>query len=127
MALFTQKKEKNEFEKTVAVKGDVNAGSPSLPKGEDALSYQLILEPHITEKATGLAALNKYVFKISRDANKTEIKKAIHRLYKVDVKNVRVLTMPSKTRRMGRQIGTKSGFRKAIVTLKEGNRIEVTA
>ncbi len=96
-----------------------------LPQGEDSESYRFVLSPHVTEKATNGNMLNKYTFKVSKDSNKIELKKAIEKLYKVKVSAVNIQSMPSKSRQVGRYMGTKSGFKKAIVTLKEGQKIEV--
>ncbi|MCD6528638.1 50S ribosomal protein L23 [bacterium] len=91
--------------------------------------YKLIKSPHITEKATDLSSLNKYVFKVSFNANKTEIKKAIEKMYNVKVEKVNIIHIPGKKRRLGRiegwRKGLKRGFKKAIVSLRKGDKIEV--
>jgi len=81
------------------------------------------LHPYVSEKATRLESMNQYMFKVTRFANKPEVKKAIQNRYKVTVVAVNMINMPSKKRTVGRHVGTKSGFRKAIVTLKEGDTI----
>ena len=96
-----------------------------LPKGEDAHSYQIILRPIITEKGGLLEGYGQYLFKVAKDANKVEIKKAVEKLYKVRVDKVNVASVPSKFRRVGEHEGKKSGFKKAIVTLKKGDKIEI--
>jgi len=135
MSLFNKKTKKEKYEeakleqetaKETAEKQKIAASAVKLPKGEDAQSYQSVIGPHITEKASTLGEQNKYVFRITSSANKTEVKKAIEKLYKVSVKNVHVITMPSKFRQVGRYKGRKPGFRKAIITLKKGDRIEIT-
>ena len=132
MKLFNKKtKEKKEpeikEEKPVVEEQEVLPSSPSLPKGGDAHSYRVVLSPHIAEKGTILGEMNKYIFKVNENANKTEIKKAIRNLYKVEVAKVHVLHMPSKFRRVGKYEGRKTGFKKAIVTLKEGSKIDIAA
>ena len=82
-----------------------------------------VLHPYVSEKATRLESMNQYMFKVTRFANKPEVKKAIQNRYKVTVVAVNMINMPSKKRTVGRHVGTKSGFRKAIVTLKEGDTI----
>ena len=82
-----------------------------------------ILHPYVSEKATRLEGMNQYMFKVTRFANKLEVKKAIQNRYKVTVVSVNMINMPSKKRTVGRHVGTKSGFRKAIVTLAEGDSI----
>jgi large subunit ribosomal protein L23 len=87
---------------------------------------KLILKaPHITEKATNLAEKNQYVFRVWQKANKNEVKKAIENLYKVKVMDVKIINVPAKRRRLGRISGWKKGFKKAIVRIKEGQKIEV--
>lgn len=96
-----------------------------LPKGEDAYSYQIILKPLITEKGGLLEGYGQYFFKVAKNANKVEIKKAVEKLYKVRVDRVNVISVPSKFRRVGEHEGKKPGFKKAIVTLKKGDKIEI--
>ena len=96
-----------------------------LPKGDDAYSYQIILRPVITEKGGLLEKQGKYLFKVAKNANKVEIKKAIEKLYKIKVDKVHVISAPSKFRQIGEYEGRKPGFKKAIITLKKGERIEI--
>jgi large subunit ribosomal protein L23 len=78
----------------------------------------IIISPILTQKATQRE--NQYVFKVRDDANKTEIKKAVEKKYKVKVKKVRIIKVLPKKRRRGLVVGEKKGFKKAIVILKEG-------
>ena len=87
--------------------------------------FKILIEPHITEKTTDLEKKNQYVFKVFPKANKTEIKKAIEDLYKVEVLNIKIINVPKKRRRLGRISGWKKGYKKAIVKIKEGQKIEV--
>lgn len=127
MSVFGNKSKKDRtVNKETEEKSDGLASrKTSLPKGGDAHSYQVILSPHITEKASLMNQDNKYVFKVSGASGKIEIKKSIEKMYKVKVKSVRVLNMPSKFRQVGKFEGTKSGFRKAIITLRDGYRIDL--
>lgn len=84
-----------------------------------------IISPHITEKASYLGALNKYIFKVHPKANKVEIKKAVREIFKVSPQDVKVLQMPSKKRSLGSSQGRQPGYKKAIVTLKPGDKIDV--
>ena len=124
-ALFKKKEEERKEDQLETAKEEVAAPAIKMPKGDDAHSYGSILSPYITEKAGILEGQNKYVFRISKEATKQDVKKAVEKLYKVKVKNVHVITMPSKFRQVGRFQGTKTGFKKAIITLKEGDRIEI--
>ena len=64
--------------------------------------------------------MNQYIFKIFNEANKSEVKKEVSRLFNVKVKRVRMLNMPEKRRDFGKHPGSRSGFKKAVVVLKEG-------
>ncbi|MDJ0535006.1 MAG: 50S ribosomal protein L23 [Xenococcaceae cyanobacterium MO_207.B15] len=83
----------------------------------------LILKPIVTEKATRQLEENKYVFDVLPKATKPEIKAAIESLFDVSVTSVNTLKLPRKKRRVGRYIGYKAQYKRAIVTLKEGDTI----
>ncbi|SFX68816.1 50S ribosomal protein L23 [Marinospirillum alkaliphilum] len=87
--------------------------------------FKVLLGPHMTEKAAVLAdAKNQYVFKVAADATKPEIKKAVEQLFDVKVDAVRVLNTNGKTRRTLHGLGRRNGFRKAYVSLVEGQAID---
>jgi large subunit ribosomal protein L23 len=94
-------------------------------KKGSGLAHNVLISPHITEKATNLNESNKYVFKIFEQSNKIEVKKAIEGVYGVDVEKVRIINIPRKKRRVGRTTGWTKGYKKAIVTIKEGQKIEI--
>ena len=80
----------------------------------------------ITEKTRNLAIKeNKYVFRVKKESNKKEIKKAIENLYKVEVINVNIINTKSKPKRLGRNLGKTKQFKKAIVTIRRGQSIDV--
>lgn len=83
----------------------------------------LIIKPIVTEKATLLLELNKYVFDVHTKATKPDIKAAIESLFDVTVIKVNTLNPPRKKRRVGRFMGYKSHYKRAIVTLAEGDTI----
>ena len=86
----------------------------------------IIKRPHITERSTDLQALGKYVFMVSSHATKPEIKKAVKDVYKVEVANVNVVNRAGKRKRFGGKMqGKQDGYRKAVVTLKEGQKIDL--
>jgi large subunit ribosomal protein L23 len=88
--------------------------------------HQVVKKILITEKSNiEREASNKYHFQVDPKANKVEIGRAIEKLFKVKVEDVRVLHVLGKKKRMGRVVGQKSSWKKAIVTLAEGSRIEV--
>ncbi len=83
----------------------------------------LVLKPIITEKATMLLEQNKYVFDVLPKATKPEIKAAIESLFEVKVIGVNTIRPPRKKRRVGKFIGHKPLYKRAIITLEEGNSI----
>jgi large subunit ribosomal protein L23 len=88
-------------------------------------AYSIIKRPLITEKSTRQKEEgNEIAFVVDPQANKIEIQKAIEKLFKVKVLQVRTLNLAGKKKRMGRHVGWKSDWKKAIVTLREGDRIE---
>jgi large subunit ribosomal protein L23 len=85
----------------------------------------IILEPVTTEKTTRKREVsNEVAFVVARDANKIEIRNAVRELFDVDVVAVRTIRVPGKVKRLGRSEGTRPGYKKAIVKLKEGQTIE---
>ena len=79
--------------------------------------YDVIIRPIITENSMDMAADKKYVFKVAKEANKTEVRKAIEEIFGVDVAKVNIMNVSGKRKRLGRTFGTTSSFKKAIVTL----------
>jgi len=88
-------------------------------------SYKILKSPHVTEKAGDLTEKNQYVFRVFPRTNKMEVKKAIENTYGVDVVSVKIINAPEKKRRLGKIQGTKPGYKKAIVKIKKGQKIEV--
>ncbi len=89
-------------------------------------SYDIILRPVITEKATLGSEHNQVTFMVAKDASKPEIKKAVEELFKVKVKKVNTLNQQGKVKRFRGIKGRRPGYKKAIVTLLEGHSIDVT-
>ena len=86
---------------------------------------KIIRRPWVTEKSTQQKdASNQYAFEVERKANKIEVQSAIERLFKVKVIEVRTCTVLGKMKRVGRKYGKRPDWKKAIVTLKEGDRID---
>ncbi|HAI86293.1 MAG TPA: 50S ribosomal protein L23 [Firmicutes bacterium] len=84
---------------------------------------EIIIKPIVTEKSTAMSEESKYVFEVKFDANKVEIAKAVEVLFKVTVVSVNTMRMPGKLKRQGRSQGMSPQWKKAIVTLKSGDRI----
>jgi large subunit ribosomal protein L23 len=89
-------------------------------------SYDVILAPVITEKATILSEQNKVVFRVAMDSTKDEIARAVESLFSVQVMKVNTLITKGKKKRFRGRIGVRSDVKKAIVTLAEGQSIDVT-
>ena len=92
----------------------------------DPRHYDIIVSPVITEKATMASEYNKVVFKVARKASKPQIKEAIEKLFDVKVKSVNTLVRKGKTKVFRGNFGSQSDVKRAIVTLEEGHRIDVT-
>ncbi|KQN25730.1 50S ribosomal protein L23 [Sphingomonas sp. Leaf33] len=88
--------------------------------------YDVILAPHITEKSTLISEANAVVFKVANDASKPEIKAAVEALFNVTVTGVNTLVQKGKTKRWKGTPYSRSDMKKAIVTLKDGDSIDVT-
>ena len=84
----------------------------------------IIIRPLITKKSTALMAEGKYVFEVAKAANKIEIAKAVSEIFKVKVEGVNTINVTGKVKRMGRFIGKRSDYKKAIVKLAAGETIE---
>jgi large subunit ribosomal protein L23 len=79
--------------------------------------YDVIIRPIITENTMDMAADKKYAFKVAKEANKTEVRKAVEEIFGVDVAKVNIMNVSGKRKRLGRTFGTTSSYKKAIVTL----------
>lgn len=89
---------------------------------------QVLLAPHVSEKTTMIADKHRQVvFKVRRDANKLEIKKAVESLFNVKVDGVNTAVVKGKNKRFGRTLGRRQDYKKAYVSLKEGFDIDFTA
>ena len=88
-------------------------------------SYEAVKQPHISEKASYLAEKDQYTFEISPNYNKKEIKDAVEGIYGVDVLSVNIIRIPAKKRRLGRTEGFRKAYKKAVVRIKEGQKIEI--
>ncbi len=129
------KKEKKVKEK--AAKKEVSVPGKTAPsvaerkitgevkKREVRVAPLILKGPQITEKATELKDKNQYVFKVADSANKSEIKKAVEEVYGVKVIKVRTIKVPRRKRRLGRSVGWKKGYKKAVVSLKKDQTIDI--
>lgn len=86
---------------------------------------QVIRRALITEKADRLREMNSYQFEVAKNANKREIREAVEKLFGVEVTDVKTANFRGKPKRMGMSLGHKTGYKKATVTLKPGQKIEL--
>ena len=117
MAIFGTKTEEQKEEKT-------EQAAPAASSATMVKVPSILIMPRVSEKAGHLAGISKYVFKVKKDANKVEVKKAVEAAYKVKVIQVNIINNKGKGRNFGQISGKTSGFKKAIVTLKTGDKIE---
>lgn len=93
----------------------------------DARHYDVVLAPHITEKATLLSENNAVVFKVAGDATKPQIKAAVEAIFEVSVTGVNTINVKGKTKRWKGKPYKRNDLKKAVVTLKDGDSIDVTS
>ena len=85
----------------------------------------VIISPNITEKSTSLSEFNKVVFKVNKDASKNSIKRSIEKIFKVNVIKINTINLKGKTKLVRNKRAYKPGYKKAIVTLKKGQNIDL--
>ena len=90
-------------------------------------SYRIIRKPIVTEKATKLSEFNKVVFEVASKSNKNEIKSAVEKLFSVKVKSVNIINIKGKVKRFKGVLGKRNDIKKAVITLEEGNTIDISA
>jgi large subunit ribosomal protein L23 len=86
--------------------------------------YEVLRRPLVTEKTTALQTQGKYAFEVTEGAIKAQIKQAVEKSFKVNVSAVNVITVPGKARRVGRRVVQTRSWKKAVVTLRPGDKIE---
>jgi large subunit ribosomal protein L23 len=85
--------------------------------------YQILLRPIVTEKSTGMTEQNKYTFEVALKANKRQVQEAVEKIFDVEVRDVKTMIVKGKSRRWGRNPYRTPSWKKAIVTLREGDTI----
>jgi len=124
--IFKKKKKREKAKEELKEKKEAVLSTPIWEEKKEKLIATLVLKlPHITEKSSDLADKNQYVFKVYPKINKIEIRKAIEELYGVKVVSIKTINVPAKQKRLGKNIGEQKGYKKAIVKIKEGQKIEV--
>ncbi len=87
--------------------------------------YEVLIKPLVSERTTGLMEENKYTFEVNKNANKIEIKHAVETIFKVTVTNVTTMNVVGKMKRQGRTSGMTASRKKAIVSVKAGQRLPI--
>lgn len=112
-----KKKEEEKIEEKI---------EPQKPKKKTVgTGFGILSSPHITEKATAHSEKGKYIFKVESSANKIEIKKAVQGMYGVVVASVRIINVKGKIKRRGKSFSRAKSFKKAIVELEKGHKIDI--
>ncbi len=131
MALFGKRTKPRRLEgsglrpKASEEKKEETAATKNPKEKKIGLAWRILKKAHITEKATDLAAKNKYIFNVYPETNKNQIKKSVEDIYGVNVVSVNIINIPAKKRRLGKSQGWKSGYKKAIVKIRAGQEIEL--
>lgn len=123
--IFKKKQKKVPEKPKPVAKPEPSVSVAPKPKRFPEQAYRVLAKPHITEKAGDLTAKNQYVFEIFPQANKFEVKRAVEDLYGVDVEGVRIINIPRKQKIFKGRRGWRGGYKKAIIKIKEGQKIEV--
>lgn len=118
-------KKKPEQERKATKKQAGKEKTKKAKKEDTGEAYRILLRPLVTEKATNLGVVGQYLFEVAPTANKLEIKKAIHDLYGVEVVKVNVINQSGKKVQYGRSTGRTKNWKKAVITLKPGEKIEI--
>ena len=135
MALFDFLKKKKEIEKNVE-KSRASSASKAAESSRSVLGASsqatvpvaptaVLVAPHITEKSAAAAALGNYTFRVEDNATSMRVKEAIEKTYHVHVRDVHLIALPAKPRRRGLTRGHTAGYKKAIVSLKKGEHIDL--
>lgn len=122
---YFRREEKEKREKIKRVPKEKKKGKVKKEVAKSSIAFKVLKEPIISEKETKLEEEGKYVFKIWPRAKKRDIKRAIEEIYGVHVKKINIIKIPGKKRKIGMEEGWKPGYKKAIATLKSGEKIEI--
>lgn len=141
MGLFNKKKQNKQDEKNAEKSVKLDNDSEKLKNKEikkvnnqeqkkkesrkHGNAYKILIKPLITEKASDLGIINKYMFEVAKNANKIETAKAIKEVYGVKPISVNIINMKGKKVRYGKTVGKKKDWKKAIITLKKGENIKI--
>jgi large subunit ribosomal protein L23 len=130
--VFKKKKERERFQGKQKEKIVAQTAEEKEEKKQGALAKasnfarKVIIKPHVAEKSTNLNEKGIYVFKVAEKANKTMIKLAVKETYGVAPRKINIVNIPPKKIFLRRREGVKSGFKKAVIFLKKGEKIEIS-
>ncbi|MEO8065364.1 MAG: 50S ribosomal protein L23 [Candidatus Doudnabacteria bacterium] len=116
-------KEENVLDMVKEPAEEKTAEQKAILKENTGRAHHILLRHHLSEKTNQLSAIGRYVFKVAKSTNKIEVKKAIEAVYDVHVMAVNMINVSGKNRRQGKSVGRTQDWKKAIVTLKSGERI----
>lgn len=125
MALFGNTTEEKKEPVAKKASTEVTVAKKMLATKESPLAARILSRPRITEKSYALNALNQYVFVVTKTATKKSVKRAVEQAYGVRVEKVRIVRLPAKTRMFGKNMGSKSAIKKAIVSVEKGQSLEL--
>lgn len=117
----TPKKEENVLD--MVKEAPAVEAKPQILKEDTGTAHRVLQNYHLSEKSNHLSTSGRYVFRVAKSANKLEVKKAIEKVYDVHVTDVNILNNLGKSRRAGKTSGRTSDWKKAYVTLKQGETI----
>ena len=124
--IFKKESGEQEPKKIAAKKASKVVERKADPKEKKTdFAWKVLKNPHVTEKGTLLSESNQYVFNVFKSVNKFEVKRAVEGAYAVNVESVKIVNVPAKKVRLGRTLGWKEGYKKAIVKIREGQKIEL--
>lgn len=122
MGIFTKKEKlkKEEVKEELVVKKKAKSS-----KVIDPIAWRILDKPYVSEKATELEKENRYTFRVIDGSSKLQIKRAVEEIYGVGVISVNTVSVPRKKKKMGKLKGWRKSFKKAIVQIKEGEKISI--
>ncbi len=125
MPLFKSTTEEKKEKSVKTVSSKVSVSKKALAVKESPLATRVLSRPRVTEKAYALNTLNQYVFVVAKTATKKSVKRAVEEAYAVAVEKVRIIRLPAKKRVFGKNTGSKSAIKKAIISVAKGQTIEL--
>lgn len=127
--VFKKRKERERFDKKQREKEVIKTEMKkpeALTKKASVFAGKIIIKPHVAEKSTNLNEKGMYVFKVAKKANKIMIKRAVKETYGVVPRKINIVNIPPKKIFLRRREGVKPGFKKAVIFLKKGEKIEIS-